>query len=173
MNQKYQLFLALTHQTLDTALVLLDKAQVFVNEKGLNEHELLQASLAPDMFNFTRQIQIISDNAKGYTARLVGNMPPGVPDTESSIEELRLRILKTKEHLNSYSVDMFAHADEAKVSFPWMAGKYFKGDEFVEKFAIPNMFFHLSIAYAILRNQGVQVGKMDYIGRVKMYEHEQ
>lgn len=171
MNSKYELFLALVNQTLDTALHLLDKAEAYVAEKGIHEHELIQASLAPDMFNFTRQIQLISDSAKGYTARLAGKEIISMPDTESSIAELKQRILKTKELVKTFSVADFIDADNAKISFAWMGGKYFKGGEFVEKFAIPNIFFHASVAYAILRNQGVAIGKMDYIGEIPMYDN--
>lgn len=171
MNQKYELFLGLVHQTLNTASHLLDKAEAFVAEKGVHEHELIQATLAPDMFNFTRQIQLISDNAKGYTARLSGKELVSMPDTETTITELKERIAKTKELVNTFSVADFADADNAKIAFAWLAGKHFKGGEFVEKFAVANMFFHLSMAYAILRNQGVQIGKMDYIGSVPMYDN--
>lgn len=171
MNQKYELFLGLVHQTLNAASHLLDKAEAFVAEKGIHEHELIQATLAPDMFNFTRQIQLISDNAKGYTARLSGKELVSMPDTETTIAELKQRIAKTKELVSTFSVADFADADNAKISFAWLAGKHFKGSEFVEKFAVANMFFHLSMAYAILRNQGVQIGKMDYIGSVPMYDN--
>lgn len=171
MNQKYELFLSLTHQTLNTADTLLDKADAFVKERGIHEHELLQATLAPDMFNFTRQIQLISDNAKGYPARLAGKEVVSMPDTESTITELKERIAKTRELVKTFSVEDFAHADDAKISFSWLGGKYFKGSEFVEKMAIANMFFHVSMAYAILRNQGVNVGKMDYVGQVPMYDN--
>lgn len=171
MNPKYELFLALANQTLDTSLRLLDKADAYVQEKGINEHEILQASLAPDMFNFTRQIQLISDNAKGYTARLSGKEIVSMPDIESSISELKERIIKTKDLVNTFTVNDFLDADNAKISFGWLAGKHFKGNEFVEKFAIANMFFHLSIAYAILRNRGVEIGKMDYIGAISMYDN--
>ncbi len=172
MNPKYELFLALANQTLDTATHLLDKAQAFVTEKGIHEHELIQAALAPDMFNFTKQIQLISDSAKGYTARLTGKEVVSMPDTESSISELRERITKTKELLKTFSATDFNDADNAKISFAWMAGKHFKGSEFVEKFAIANMFFHVSMAYAILRNQGVAIGKMDFVGQTPMYTNE-
>ncbi len=171
MNSKYELFLTLAKQTLDTALHLLDKAEAYVSEKGIHEHELIQASLAPDMFNFTRQIQLISDNAKGYAARLAGKEIISMPDTESSISELKSRILKTKELLNTFSSGDFTDADNAKIAFAWLAGKHFKGSEFLEKMAIANMFFHVSIAYAILRNQGVAVGKMDYVGTIPMYDN--
>jgi hypothetical protein len=172
MNSKYELFLALANQTLDTATHLLDKAEAYVAEKGIHEHELIQASLAPDMFNFTRQIQLISDNAKGYTARLSGKEIVSMPDTESTIAELKERIAKTKDLVQTFSVADFDHADDAKISFAWMAGKHFKGSEFVEKFAIANMFFHVSMAYAILRNQGVAIGKMDFVGQTPMYTNE-
>jgi hypothetical protein len=171
MNQKYELLLALVGQTLDTASRLLDKADVFVKEKGINEHEVMQATLAPDMFNFARQIQLISDNAKGYTARLAGKEVVSMPDTESTIAELKERIAKTKELVSTFSIADFADADNAKISFAWLPGKHFKGSEFFEKFAVANMFFHLSMAYAILRNQGVAIGKMDYIGQVPMYDN--
>lgn len=172
MNQKYELLLVLVGKTLDTASRLLDKADVFVKERGLHEHEVIQATLAPDMFNFTRQIQLISDNAKGYTARLAGKEVASMLDTESTIEELKERIAKTKALVSTFSVSDFADADNVKISFSWLPGKHYKGGEFFEKFAIANMFFHLSMAYAILRNQGVPIGKMDYIGQVPMYDND-
>lgn len=171
MNQKYELFLALANQSLDTASRLLDKAEAHVAEKGIHEHELIQASLTPDMFNFTRQIQLISDNAKGYTARFAGKEIVSMPDTESSISELKERVLKTKELLKTFSGTDFADADNAKITFAYLGGKHFKGNEFLEKMAIANMFFHVSIAYAILRNQGVAIGKMDYVGPIPTYDN--
>jgi len=171
MNQKYELLLALVGQTLDTASRLLVKAEMHIAEKGIHEHEIIQATLAPDMFNFTKQIQLISDNAKGYTARLADKEVASMPDTESTIAELKERIAKTKDLVSTFSVADFTDADNTKISFAWMGGKHFKGAEFLEKFAIANMFFHLSMAYAILRNQGVALGKMDYIGQVPMYDN--
>ena len=171
MNPKYELFLALAHQTLDTAVRLLDKAEAFVAEKGIHEHELMQATLVPDMFNFTKQIQLISDNAKGYVARLAGKEIVSMPDTESSISELKGRIEKTKALVKTFSVSDFADADNAKITFTYLGGRHFKGNEFLEKMAIPNMFFHVSMAYAILRNQGVAIGKMDYVGGIPTYDN--
>ena len=171
MNEKYELLITLVGRTLNTASHLLDKAEAFVKERGIHEHELLQAALAPDMFNFTRQIQIVSDNAKGYLAKLAGKDPVSMPDTESTIAELKTRIQKTKEIVQGFSGTDFNTADQARIAYSWLGGKHFLGKEFVEDFAIPNMFFHLSVAYAILRNQGVQVGKMDYIGEVKLYDN--
>jgi len=172
MNQKYELFVTLVSRTLDTATHLLDKADAFIKERDVHEHEVIQATIAPDMFNFTRQIQLISDNTKGYLAKLSGKDPVSMPDTESTIAELKTRIEKTKEIVRTFTVEDFSKADEVEITYSWLGGKHFIGKEFVEEFAVANMFFHLSMAYAILRNQGIAIGKMDFIGEVKMYDNK-
>jgi uncharacterized protein len=169
MQTQYDLLLTSMTRSLEVASHLLDKAAAHVSERGIHEHELLQATLAPDMFSFIKQIQLVSDAAKGYPARILGQMPVSISDTESTIEELQARIAKTKEIVAGFKDADFSKADDARISFPWMAGKYFLGREFVLDFAIPNLYFHLTTAYAILRNQGVTLGKMDFLMHTKMH----
>ncbi len=169
MQTQYDILLTTMTRALDVASHLLDKAAAHVSERGIHEHELLQATLAPDMFNFTRQIQIISDAAKGNPARLLGQVPVSMPDTESTIVELQERIAKTKEIVAGFATADFSQADTAHITFPWMAGKYLLGKEFVFDSAIPNMYFHLTAAYAILRNQGVALGKSDFLMHAQIH----
>ena len=172
MQNTHELLLTVATQSLDVAMNLLTKAESFVVERGINEHELMQATLAPDMFSFTKQIQLVSDAAKGYPARLLGIAPVSMPDTESTIVELKERITKTQALLATYATADFSNADTQHIAFPWMVGKHFVGKEFVLDFAIPNMYFHLTTAYAILRNQGVPLGKMDFVLHAKMHDGE-
>jgi len=172
MQNTHELLLTIATQSLDVAMNLLAKAESFVVERGINEYELMQATLAPNMFSFTKQIQLISDSAKGYPARLLGTAPVSMHDTESTIAELKERIVKTKALLVKYATADFSNADTQHIAFPWMAGKHFIGKEFVLDFAIPNIYFHLTTAYAILRNQGVPLGKMDFLLHTKMHDDE-
>jgi len=172
MQNTHELLLTIATQSLDVAMNLLTKAESFVTERGINEYELMQATLAPDMFSFIKQIQLISDSAKGYPARLLGNAPVSMSDTESTIAELKERIVKTQALLATYATADFSNADTQHIAFSWMTGKHFIGKEFILDFAIPNMYFHLTTAYAILRNQGVPLGKMDFLLHVKMHDGE-
>lgn len=169
MTNQYEFLLITLRRSLDVAMHLLEKAEAHVASRGVHEHELLQASLAPDMFSFTRQIQLISDAAKGYTARLLNKEVVSMPDTESTIAELKARIQKTKDLIAPLTGADFVNSDDMHLAFPWLGGKYFLGKEFVHDFAIPNVYFHLTVAYSILRNQGVEVGKMDFLRHVQIH----
>lgn len=168
MKNQYELILNIVNDSLVTATNILQKGKEFAVSKGMNEHELLQAQLAPDQFNFARQIQIVSDNAKTNLAKLAGKEAPKMEDTESTFDELLARIKKTQDYVKTFSVSDFTNADSAKVSLYWMQGTYVEGAEFAEKFALQNLYFHLVTAYSILRNQGVPLGKMDYITGLTM-----
>lgn len=141
----------------------LDKAAA---QKG--EAELIAARLAPDMFPLARQIQIASDAAKGAAARLTGVDAPAMPDTETSFAELKARCDKTIAYLQS--VDAAAYdagiGREIVITFPNGAGMRFDGQTFLTGFAVPNFYFHASATYAILRAQGVEVGKQDFLAHL-------
>ncbi len=132
------------------------------------EAELIEARLAPDMFPLARQVQIASDAAKGAAARLTGGEAPAMPDTETSFAELKDRCDKTIAYLNS--VDAAAYdaglAKEVVITFPNGAGIKFDGQTFLTGFALPNFYFHASMTYAILRANGVDLGKQDFLAHL-------
>jgi uncharacterized protein len=145
-------------------------------EKGLNHARqrkfepgvLLNARLAPDMFPLTRQVQIACDIAKNSVARLAAQEPPRFADNESSFEELRARIARTIDYLRSVPAAALADTETRDIRFK--AGERtleFKGLEFLQHWAIPNVFFHATTAYAILRHNGVELGKRDFLGSAR------
>ena len=163
MHNQYTLVHTILKNGLNTTLVVLEKGKAFAAEKAMPETDLLTAALAPDMLNFTKQIQIISDNAKAAVSRFAGVEAPKMEDTEATFDQLIERIKKTQEYVNTFSLESFANAEAVKVSFPWMPAKYFEMQNYIEAFVTQNFHFHISIAYAILRNKGVNLGKQDFI----------
>jgi hypothetical protein len=132
---------------------------------GADEAALLDARLAPDMHPFPRQIQMASDSAKGAIARLTGTEVPSMPDTETTFADLKARIDKTIAYINSVDAEAFAGSADREVvlKFPGLELK-FTGGQFLTSFALPNFYFHASMAYALLRANGVAIGKMDFLG---------
>jgi hypothetical protein len=152
-------------RTLQNLSKILDKAvaQAKAQDKDLNA--LLDARLAPDMHPFTRQIQIASDTAKGCGARLAGIEPPAMPDTETSFPELQARIAKTIDFLNGLKPEQLAGAEDREVTLKFPQGEMkFSGRDFLTGFALPNFYFHVTTAYALLRHKGIEIGKRDYLG---------
>lgn len=146
---------------------LLQKGEQFLHEKQLAESTLLEARLAPDMFPLLRQVQITCDMAKGAAARLSGQEVPVMPDNEASFAELHQRIEKTIAYLQRFQSHDFADADGRAIKLQSKSREFsFTAEGYLLTFAIPNFYFHLTTAYAILRHQGVELGKMDYLGTV-------
>jgi hypothetical protein len=140
--------------------IWLDKA---AQEKS--EAALLEARLAPDMLPFPAQYQIASDTAKNALARLTGTEAPSMPDTEKSFAELRDRCDRTIDYLKSFSAESLAGSEDREIviKFPNGMGYRFVGGQYLAGFALPNFFFHVTTAYAILRNAGVSLGKPDFL----------
>ena len=161
--EKYSQLLDVTKNGLKTLHHLLDKAEAFIKEKGIAEDTLLSAKLAPDMFDFTRQIQIASDDARRSLRLLAGKNHIRMEDTEKTITELRERITKTQDIINELTLSDFEGADARHISLYWMGENFVEGKSFVAQLAIPNFLFHVTIAYAILRKEGVAIGKTDFI----------
>jgi hypothetical protein len=162
----YQASVPVFIRTLENLSALLDKAVAHAEAKKFDPAVLLTARLAPDMHPLTRQVQMVSDTAKGLT-RLAGNEPPSFPDTEQTIPELQARIAKTIDFLKSLKPEQIDGSEERKVIMK--AGGHeipFTGMNFLFGFSIPNLFFHVTTAYAILRHNGVDVGKRDYLGKI-------
>jgi uncharacterized protein len=150
--------------------VVLDKAAAFASAKKIDESVLLSYRLAPDMFALTRQVQIACDQAKNGSARLAGMEPPKFDDNETSIEQLKARIAKTIAFLQTVDRKSVDRSGERDITFP--LGPTNKGDmkgiDYLNHFVLPNFYFHLTAAYAILRHCGVDVGKRDFLGAIPL-----
>ena len=146
---------------------ILDKAvaQAKAEDKPLSS--LIDAQLAPDMRPFPFQIQSASDAAKGCAARLAGITAPAMPDTETTFPELKQRLQKTIDFLNSVKPAQLAGAEDREVVLKFPQGEMkFTGRDYLAGFALPNFYFHVTTAYALLRHKGITIGKMDFLGGV-------
>jgi len=144
----------------------LDKAAAHAKAKSFEVDVLLQARLAPDQYAFVRQVQSACDQAKFAAAYLGGKKAPAHPDTEQTMPELRQRIAACLAFLETVQQKDLVGAEERRVAPPWLGGNWLRGDDYLMHVAIPNFFFHVTMAYAILRHNGVDLGKMDYIGEL-------
>ncbi|WP_312510479.1 DUF1993 domain-containing protein [Massilia sp.] len=169
MSNTYDLYTAsvpVFRQLLGSLAAVLEQSEAWALERRIEPDALLQARLYPDMFPLARQIQIATDFAKGTTARLAGSEPPRYEDGERTFTELQQRITKTLGF-----IDSVARADiEAGVSRPITHGSgerarhFDSGQVYLTHFALPNFYFHVTTAYAILRHNGAPIGKKDFIG---------
>ena len=144
----------------------MDKAGEYAKTRSFDVDVLAQARLAPDQFSFTRQVQAGCDQAKYAAAYLSGKQPPSHPDTEQTFGELRQRIQKCLDFVETVHARDLVGSEERKVAPAWLGGKWLRGDDYLVHVALPNFFFHATMAYAILRHNGVDLGKMDYIGSI-------
>ena len=127
---------------------------------------LLQSRLAPDMFPLIRQIQIVTDNAKNTAFRFSGKEIIPFEDNETTLDALMIRIQKTIDILDTFTEVDFQDAGTREIRFPHFPGKYMLGEECLFAYSLPNFFFHLVTIYDILRNQGFEIGKADYMGSI-------
>jgi hypothetical protein len=145
---------------------ILDKAAQFADAKKFDVTVLLESRLAPDQFNCLRQIQIACDTAKLGVSRLTGKEAPSHPDTEKTFIEVKARIASTVSYLESFTAKDFAESAGRKISQPRWEGQYLTGEEFVLHHVVPNFYFHMTTMYSILRHNGVDIGKKDYLGKM-------
>jgi hypothetical protein len=148
----------------------MEKATAHAKAKGFEVDLLAQCRLAPDQYSFVRQVQSACDQAKYAAAYLGGKQPPSHPDTEQTFAELRQRIRTCLTFVEGFSDKDFVGAETRKVSPSWLGGKWLHGDDYLGHVAIPNFFFHATTAYAILRHNGVELGKMDFVGSLPVQE---
>ena len=142
----------------------LDKGAAHAEAKKFDPANLLNYRLAPDMLPFTKQVQIACDAAKLAVSRIGGIEAPKFEDTEASFPELKARIQKTLDFLASVPADKLDGTEDKDVSFPQGGGtRTMKAQAYLTTWALPNMFFHVTTAYAILRHNGVEIGKRDYL----------
>jgi len=147
----------------------LDKAERFASAKKFDVAVLLSTRLAPDMAALLYQIQSACDYLKGGAAWLSGQQPPRHVDNEQTLEEARARIRKTIEFVESIGVEQYEDAAAQIVKVSWVPGKL-TGENYLLQIVIPNLYFHVAMAYAILRANGVDVGKQDFIGLVNAFD---
>ena len=150
---------------LGNLLVWLDKAEAHATEHRFDPSVYLVSRLAPDMLPFTKQIQIACDSAKFGVARLVGMEAPKFEDNETNLAELRERVRKTLTFVQSVAAERIQGTDDRDVVVPRRDGSMtLRGDAYLTNFVLPNFYFHLTTTYALLRHNGVPLGKSDYLG---------
>jgi hypothetical protein len=146
----------------------LEAAAAFAQTKAFDPNTFLGFRLAPDQFPFGRQVQIACDTAKQATSRLTGKDAPAHADSEQTLAELRARIASVLTYLNGFSAKDFEGAAHRVVTQPRWEGKVMTGADYFMEHAVPNFFFHITHAYAILRHNGVSIGKRDYLGALSL-----
>ena len=146
----------------------IDKAVAHAEAKGFDPEVLLTARLAPDQYTFTRQVQAAADSVKSAAAHLSGRVPPTHPDTEKTIEELRARINTVLEYVDTVKEADFEGAADRWIKLSFLPGLRVQGRDYLNELALPNFYFHVTTAYAILRHNGVDVGKRDFIGSMNL-----
>lgn len=146
----------------------MDKATAYAERKKFDTKAFADARLIADMLTFTKQVQIACDNAKGPVARLAGIDNPKHEDNEATFAELKARIAKTLDFIKTAKPEQFAGAEKREIvlQFPQLTLK-FSGQDYLTRFALPNFYFHVTMAYALLRQNGVELGKSDFIGAVQ------
>lgn len=160
----YKVIATSCHRMLGNLAAILDKAEAWAVERKIDPQVLLQSRLAPDMYPLLRQVQIASDVSKGALARLSGQTAPSFADDEKTFPELQERIRRTQAYLESFRPDDLAEAGQKSITLPWLPDQPLQGDFYLLHFALPNLYFHVSMAYAILRHNGVPLGKGDFLG---------
>ncbi len=147
----------------------LETASAHAQKKSFDPNVFLTLRLAPDQFPFARQVQSACDTPKLSASRLSGKEAPSNPDTETTIEQLRERIASTLKYLDGFTAKDFDGAETRVIQNPRWEGKTMVGRDYFLEHAVPNFFFHLVTAYAILRHSGVDVGKRDYLGALTLH----
>ena len=144
---------------------ILDKASTWAQAKKIDEKYLMTSRIAPDMLPFTKQIQIATDIVKGCAARLAGADVPKYEDNESSFVELKARVSKTIAFLETFTAQQIDGSEDKSIELKFGPNSFhFKGLDYLLTFANPNLYFHVTTAYAILRHNGLEIGKKDFLG---------
>jgi uncharacterized protein len=154
---------------LNALSAVLDKAAAFAADKKVDPSVLLGWRLAPNMFALTRQVQVACDLAKNGSARLASVEPPKFEDNESSFDQLKERIAKTLVFLKTLDKSAIDASTERDIIFPIGSAKgQMKGADYLNHFMLPNFYFHLTAAYSLVRNCGVDIGKQDFLGAIPL-----
>lgn len=155
---------------LNALSAVLDKAQAFAAAKKIDPAVLLNTRLAPDMYPLVKQVQVVTDQVKAGASRLAGIEPPRYEDTETTIEQLKARLAKTLAHLKTLDRKQIDGSADRAITFPLGPTNkgHMSGADYLNHFVLPNYYFHLTAAYAILRHCGVELGKRDFMGAIPM-----
>lgn len=143
---------------------ILQKAQSFAQSRKFDENLLLQLRMAPDMFPLVKQVQIASDVAKATVAKLSGKTAPVFSDDEKTMTELIARVDKTISFLQEFKNETFKEYAQKQMTFPWYPGMSLMGEDYLSSYSIPNVYFHITTTYNLLRMHGVELGKADFLG---------
>lgn len=161
----YQASVPVFDRALTNLSAILKKGEAYAQAKKIEPAVLINARLFPDMFALVRQVQIASDTVKGCAARLAGQEPPSFPDTEQTFAELHARLDKTVAFLKTLKPAQIDGSEERAIELKMRDRTvHTKGREYLLERALPNLFFHVTTAYAILRHNGVEIGKGDFLG---------
>ncbi|WNG41409.1 DUF1993 domain-containing protein [Archangium minus] len=162
----YQASVPVFIRMLGNLSAILGKAVTYAETKKFDPSVLVNARLAPDMLPLSAQVQIACDSAKGCAARLAGIEIPSHPDTETTLAELQARITKTIDFLKSVSAAQIDGSEERTVTLKMRSQEMqFQGQPYLLNVVLPNFYFHITTAYAILRHNGLDIGKSDFLGR--------
>lgn len=152
---------------LNALTAVLDKAAAHAAAKKIDPAVMLGWRLAPDMFALVKQVQVAADQAKNGAARLAGIEPPKFEDTETTVDQLKERLAKTAAFFKTLDTNAIDASSEREITFPLGPNKgVMKGADYLNHFVLPNFYFHLTAAYAIVRNIGVEIGKRDFLGAI-------
>jgi len=157
-------------QALKNLEACLDKAEQHAADKKFDVGVLMTSRLAPDMKDFIYQVQSACDYVKAAAAWLSGQTPPRHEDNEQTIDDLRARIRKTVAFAESVKAAQYDGARERRVKLSWAPGKVLGGEDYLVQVTVPNVYFHVTAAYAILRHNGVDVGKRDFLGPINFVD---
>jgi uncharacterized protein len=161
----YQASVPVYLQYLNSISMVLDKGAAFAEQRKIDPAALLQARLYPDMHPLVKQVQIFTDQATRGVSRLAGVEPPSFPDTETTFAEVKSRIQKAMEHVQSFKPEQIDGSEDREIVMKTPRGDLnFKGQQYLLGFSLPNFFFHATTTYSILRHVGVEIGKMDFMG---------
>jgi uncharacterized protein len=163
----YQALVPGLQRALNALDAILGKALAYAEERKIDPAVLVAARLAPDMHPLSRQVQLLSDTAKGACARLAGLPVPSFDDTETTIPELKARIAKTRDFMATVRPEQIDGSEGRDITLKAGAQElHFTGQDYLVFFVLPNFYFHVTTAYAILRHNGVPVGKLDYLAGI-------
>jgi len=163
----YQASVPVFLRGLENLSTILGKGAAHAEAKKIDPAIFVNARLAPDMFALGRQVQIAADAAKGCAARLAGAEVPSYPDTETTFPELQARVAKTIAFVRGFSAAQIDGSEDRSVTLKMRGEEVkFRGQDYLFKLALPNLYFHITTAYDILRHNGVELGKADYLGKL-------
>ncbi len=168
----YRWITQFTH-TLEHVDKIVSKAEAYAKGRSIDPAALLHGRLAPDMYTFIQQVQAMTDTATFAAARLSGQEAPSFPDTEQTFEEIHERVTKAIGYLEEFEASDFEGWEEREISLPFAKDHYALGVDYLHQFVIPNFYFHVTTAYGILRHNGLEIGKQDYIGFMTLHPVEE